>query len=206
MGLPEVISYFDTFEGENEWAALSNFYQGQPIRVGPYVFATGEHFFQAMKAQNSRDFRKIVASATPGEAKANGGHLLRLRPDWAMVKYDVMRWVLAEKFSPGRHEAGVLLATGDALLVEGTTWGDQIWGVDLKAGRKLTTRRDDATGKLVETPWEPGEPWEFSPGRNWLGVLLMARRAELIAAMKGNAFDYTEVKAFARWVPVTHSN
>jgi len=191
MGLPEVISYFDEFEGENEWAALSNFYQGAPIRVGPYAFATGEHFFQAMKAQNGRDFRKIVACATPGEAKAEGQHLLRLRPDWEAVKYDVMAWVLAEKFKPGREESRVLLATGDALLVEGTTWGDQVWGVNLKAGRKLIPR---------EEPWERGEPW-FSPGRNWLGRLLMARRAELVQAMNGNAFDYTEVAAFARWVP-----
>jgi ribA/ribD-fused uncharacterized protein len=203
MGLPEVISYFDTFEGDNEWAALSNFWQGEPIRFGQYVFATGEHFFQAMKATSRRDFMKVVASATPGEARANGLHMLRLRPDWERVKYDVMRLVLAHKFAPGREEAAVLLATGDALLVEGTTWGDQTWGVDLKAGRKLTTRREDATGKLIEAPWEPGEPWEFSPGRNWLGVLLMARRAELVAALKGNAFDYTEVAAFAKWTPPT---
>lgn len=195
MGLPEVISYFDDFQGDNEWHALSNFYQGAPIRVGPYAFPTGEHFFQAMKATSNRDFRKVIACATPGEAKAEGQHMLRLRPDWERVKYDVMAWVLAEKFSPGRHEATVLLATGDALLVEGTTWGDRVWGVDLKAGRKLMARPS-------EEVWERGEPW-FSPGRNWLGRLLMARRAELVAASKGNAFDYTEVAAFARWVPPT---
>lgn len=206
MGLPEVISYFDTFEGENEWAALSNFFQGSPIHYRQFAFATGEHFFQAMKATNRRDFGKVLASATPGEAKANGQHMLRLRPDWERVKYDVMRLVLSCKFAPGREEAGVLLATGDALLIEGTTWGDQAWGVDLKAGRKSTTRREDATGKLVDTPWEPGEPWEFSPGRNWLGTLLMARRAELVAAMKGNAFDYSEVAEFAKWTPPTRSN
>lgn len=201
MGLPEVISYFDDFEGANEWAALSNFYQGAPIRVGPYAFATGEHFFQAMKARTGRDFRKIVACATPGEAKAEGQHLLRLRPDWEMVKYDVMAWVLSLKFSSGREEARVLLATGDALLVEGTTWGDRVWGVDLKAGRKLTAKT--AEREAGGAPWGPGEPWEMSPGRNWLGRLLMARRAELVAAMKGNAFDYTEVAEYARWKPPT---
>jgi ribA/ribD-fused uncharacterized protein len=204
MGLPEVISYFDTFEGDNEWAALSNLWQGPPIHYRQYAFATGEHFFQAMKATNRTDFMKVVSSATPGEAKANGQHMLRLRPDWERVKYDVMRLVLACKFTPGRDEASVLLATGDALLVEGTTWGDQTWGVDLKAGRKLTTRTADR--EAAGGPWEPGEPWEMSPGRNWLGVLLMARRAELVAAMKGNAFDYTEVAEYAKWVPPTRSN
>jgi ribA/ribD-fused uncharacterized protein len=197
MGLPEVISYFDTFEGENEWAALSNFYQGQPIHYGPYAFLTGEHFFQAMKAQNRHDFMKVVASPTPGEAKANGQHMLRLRPDWERVKYDVMRLVLAKKFEPGREEAAVLLATGDALLVEGTTWGDQTWGVDLKAGRRI------AAPEAPGIAFDRGEPWHFSPGRNWLGCLLMARRCELLAATRGNAFDYDDVAAFARWVPPT---
>jgi ribA/ribD-fused uncharacterized protein len=192
MGVPDVISYLDSFEGDNEWAALSNFHQGEPIRYGPYAFATGEHFFQAMKAPTKRGLMKVVACATPGEAKAQGQHMLDLRPDWERVKYDVMALVLAKKFEPGRAEGGVLLRTGDALIVEGNTWGDQIWGVDLKAGRSRLQRDD---------PWEPGEPWHMAPGRNWLGRLLMARRAELIAATKGNAFDYDEVAAFARWTP-----
>jgi ribA/ribD-fused uncharacterized protein len=195
MGTPDVISYLDSFEGENEFAALSNFYQGAPIHYGPYAFPTGEHFFQAMKATNRRDFMKVLSQATPGEAKAQGQHMLQLRPDWERVKYDVMALVLANKFEAGREEAIVLLATGDALIVEGNTWGDQTWGVDLKAGRKLAARPSEAG------PWEPGEPWPMAPGRNWLGRLLMARRAELVAALKGNAFDYDEVAAFARWVP-----
>ena len=171
MGLPEVISYFDDFEGPNTWAALSNFYQGEPIRFGPYVFPTGEHFFQGLKATGKRDLLKVIATPTPGAAKAEGKHTLRLRPDWERVKYDAMRLVLACKFFPGREESGVLLATEDALLVEGNTWGDVTWGVDLKAARKANPR---------EEPWDPGEPWHLAPGRNWLGTLLMARRAELI--------------------------
>lgn len=195
MGVPDVISYLDSFEGDNDWAALSNFYQGEPIHYGPYVFATGEHFFQAMKATNRRDLLKVVACATPGEAKAEGKHMLHLRPDWEYVKLDVMALVLSEKFAPGRAESAVLLASGDALIVEGNTWGDQVWGVDLKKGRLLAV----ATGQ--ENAFEPGQPWHFAPGRNWLGRLLMARRAELVAAMKGEAFDYEQVAAFARWTP-----
>lgn len=195
MGVPDVISYLDCFEGENEWGALSNFYQGSPIHYGPYAFATGEHFFQAMKAPNKRGLMRVVACATPGEAKAQGKHMLDLRPDWERVKYDVMALVLAKKFELGRDEAAVLLATGDALIVEGNTWGDQVWGVDLKQARRL------AAPKAPGEAFEPGEPWHFAPGRNWLGRLLMARRAELMAAIKGNAFDYDEVAAFARWTP-----
>lgn len=197
MGTPDVISYFDLFEGPNEWAALSNFWQGRPIQYRQYAFATGEHMFQAFKAQSRADLMKVIACATPAEAKAQGKHMLRLRPDWERVKYDVMRLVLACKFAPGREESAVLLATGDALLIEGTTWGDQVWGVDLKAGRKHGAK-ENRDGE----PWEPGEPWSLSPGRNWLGVLLMSRRAELLAEMRGAAFQYDAVSQFAHYVPV----
>jgi predicted NAD-dependent protein-ADP-ribosyltransferase YbiA (DUF1768 family) len=71
--------------------------------------------------------------------------------------------VLARKFHPAREEAQMLLDTGDAQLVEGTYWHDQVWGVDITTGI----------------------------GRNWLGTLLMARRAELRAGgpFVGHAAD-----------------
>lgn len=197
MGTPDVISYFDEFEGPNEWAPLSNFWQGRPIPFKGYVFLTGEHLFQALKARNTHDFRKVIATPTPAEAKAQGKHMLRLRPDWERVKYDVMRLVLGLKFAQGREETSVLLATGSALLVEGTTWGDQVWGVDLRAGRKGRggEQRDGE-------PWEPGAGWQHSPGRNWLGTLLMARRAEVFAELAtGVHVDYSSVANFIRYDP-----
>jgi ribA/ribD-fused uncharacterized protein len=189
MGVPDVISYFDDFdEPENEFRFLSNFFVGTPIHFGKYVALTGEHLFQAMKARDGFHFRKILAAATPGEAKAEGRHLLGLRPDWERVKYDVMRVVLAHKFTLKRPEGGMLLDTRDALLVEGTYWKDRVWGVEL-------TRTDDA---------DPGAGWQTAPGRNWLGVLLMARRAELHAELAGvPAFDYAETINFIRYRPAT---
>jgi hypothetical protein len=196
MGAPDVISYLDDFEGANEWGALSNFYQGAPIRFDRFAFATGEHFFQALKAKTRADFNKVIACPTPAEAKQQGKHMLRLRPDWERVKYDVMRLVLSRKFAQGRDEARVLLATGNALIVEGTMWGDQVWGVDLRAGRK------DRGGEQRDgEPFERGEPWRVSPGRNWLGALLMARRAELVAELAGARFSYESVLQFIRYVP-----
>jgi len=189
MGVPDVISYLDDFDDpENQFRFLSNFYVGQPIHFGQYVALTGEHLFQAMKARDGFHFRKILAAATPGEAKAEGRHLLGLRPDWERVKYDVMRVVLAHKFTLKRPEGGMLLDTRDALLVEGTYWKDRVWGVEL-------THTDDA---------DPGTGWQTSPGRNWLGVLLMARRAELHAELAGvPAFDYAETINFIRYRPAT---
>jgi ribA/ribD-fused uncharacterized protein len=201
MGTPDVISYFDDFEGPNEWAALSNFFQGRPIQYRQYAFATGEHMFQGFKATNKADLLKVIACATPAEAKQQGKHTLRLRGDWERVKYDVMRLVLACKFAPGREESAVLLGTGDALLIAGTTWGDQVWGVDLKAGRTRARAQGRDENRDGE-PWEPGQPWPLSPGRNWLGVLLMARRAELLSEVRGAAFQYDAVAGFAHYTPV----
>lgn len=208
MGDPAVISHFDSFEGANEYHFLSNFYVGSPLRFGPYTYASGEHMFQAFKAVNKADHLKIAQTAGPAEAKQEGKHYLRLRADWERVKYDVMRLVLATKFAIGREEGPLLLATGDALLVEGTMWGDRVWGVDLKAGRKrFVERANAADGPGLEPgwqgpTWEPGEGWEDSPGRNWLGTLLMARRAELYVQRRGAALmDYSEVVRFTTTVP-----
>lgn len=190
MGVPDVIAYFDDFEGENEWAALSNFWQGTPLHLGPYTYATGEHMFQALKARNKADHNRVMAAATPAEAKAYGKRMLHLRPDWELVKFDVMRLVLRLKFAPGREEHGVLLRTEDAYLVEGTTWGDVVWGVDLRKGREIIAIQQQCRPEDVS----PVEAWPFSPGLNWLGTLLMARRAELIsgANLMQSDHDLTE--------------
>lgn len=77
------------------------------------------------------------------------GRSVRLRADWEEAKISVMRELLALKFARRTLLARNLLDTGDAVLVEGNTWYDTFWGV--------------CNGK----------------GENWLGHLLMARRAEL---------------------------
>lgn len=201
MGEPLVISYFDDFEDAgNAWRFLSNFYVGAPLTYRTKTYASGEHMFQAFKGSTWEDHDAINAGATPGEAKANGRHYLRLRPDWEWVKFDVMRLVLRTKFQPGREECGLLLATGDAMLVEGTNWGDKVWGVDLKGGRASPAA--EQRGLANEGVWEPGEGWEFSQGRNWLGTLLMARRAELYAEVRGAPrMPYAEVCRVAETLP-----
>lgn len=209
MGDPAVISAF-----EGEWAFLSNFWVGaEPLRYRTFQYASGEHMFQAFKASSVADHARLADSGTPAEARANGKHYLRLRMDWERVKFDVMRLVLRAKFQPGREECALLLATGDALLVEGTMWGDRTWGVDLKAGRQALVERL-ASAPLsgdwrpvgggaapVEHAWEPGEGWELAPGLNWLGVLLMARRAELAAELRGARFGYGTVARVVEDLP-----
>lgn len=150
-----LVNWFDDFgTPDNHYRFLSNFYVGKPLVCDGEEYRTGEHLFQALKAITPRDEAKVRNAPTPGEAKRIGRRIM-LRPDWEAVKYDVMAMVVRLKFARDRQEAQLLEMTGNALLMEGTFWGDTVWGVDLNK-----------------------DGW---PGRNWLGTLLMARRAELRA-------------------------
>jgi ribA/ribD-fused uncharacterized protein len=107
------------------------------------------------------------------------GRAVPLRSDWEEVKIPTMRYLLFMKFTAGGPLASQLIATGDTYLVEGNHWGDTFWGV--------------CNGN----------------GSNWLGHLLMARRAELRAAMPQNTDALDD--AFQRgvdagregWTPMT---
>ena len=86
----------------------------------------------------------------PGAGHAKRlGRKCELRSDWEAVKLAVMRNGLLHKFDVESKPGRFLLDTGDAFLIEGNTWGDRFWG--------------QVNGE----------------GQNWLGHLLMARRAEL---------------------------
>jgi ribA/ribD-fused uncharacterized protein len=131
---------------------LSNFYPASML-VNGIRYPTLEHAFQAAKTNDPEDRRAIAEIPLPGMAK-RAGRCLELRADWETVKLQIMLDLLRLKFT--RETAGLsvfLLATGDALLVEGNVWGDRFWG-------RCTS----------------------GVGQNWLGVLLMAVRAELRAA------------------------
>lgn len=159
----------------DDYYFLSNFFVGPwPLMYDRDEYQTAEHLFQALKALTERDERKVREAGSPGEAKRLGRRI-GLRPDWEAVKYDIMAMVVRVKFSRERPESRMLLDTGDALLIEGNVWNDTTWGVDLK-----------------DPEW---------PGRNWLGTLLMARRAELRCDVDGRnlgvlAYD-SQVKASA---------
>jgi ribA/ribD-fused uncharacterized protein len=176
-----LITNFDDFDGENEFRFLSNFYIGEPLLVFSDQFMTGEHAFQAMKCCDTKagfeDYKKVKAAKTPGQSKTLG-RKVKLRPDWEEVKYDAMAAIIRSKFSEHRDEGIWLLETGDALLVEGTAWHDTVWG---------TTH----SGEMPK-----------ARGRNWLGTLLMARRAELRATLQG-APDYLTGRWNDRFAMIT---
>ena len=133
----------DRFRGEH--AFLSNFHR-HPFEWRGKTWDTAEAPFQAAKTRDERMRERIRAAPSPGGAKRLGRRA-DLRCDWERIKDDVMHSVLVAKFAvPELRDA--LLATGDAELVEGNTWGDVYWGVcggrgRNQLGRTLMRIRDD---------------------------------------------------------------
>lgn len=104
---------------EGEYAFLSNFYN---------VYGkTVEHFYQAEKTADPGRRAFILDASSPAEAKKRGRNT-PLRNGWDAMKVDVMRDLLAWKFSfPILSEK--LLATENSILIEGNWWGDKFWGM-----------------------------------------------------------------------------
>ena len=119
----------DKFDGEYEF--LSNFYNSpieyQITEYHAVMAPTVEHAFQAVKALNIEEELEILKAKTPGQAKRLGRKCV-LRKDWEKVKDKWMKHFLCEKFAIPELR-NKLLATGDATLIEGTTWHDNYWGV-----------------------------------------------------------------------------
>lgn len=110
----------------DNYAFLSNFYPSPFIWNG-FSFPTNEHFYQALKCKTFEQFWYIRRASTPGKAKRYG-QKCNLREDWEDVKLDVMWLGLTLKFSQNQDLKSQLIGTGDAILIEGNTWGDRYWG------------------------------------------------------------------------------
>lgn len=114
----------DSFQGDYRW--LSNFEPVDVVFEGE-LYPSVEHAYVAAKTLD-RELRKTIAlMATPGAAK-RAGRAIKLRPDWEMVKLDVMEKLVRQKFMHVRLRR-LLLSTGDMEIIEGNTWGDTFWGV-----------------------------------------------------------------------------
>lgn len=122
---------------KDEFRFLSNFHPS-PVRLTddefPDTYPTVEHAYQAAKTLGRKMRKRIRDAETPGRAKQLGGTAV-LRPAWDDIKLNVMRDLVWQKFTEDPDLRAKLLATGDAELVEGNTWGDTFWGVDLDKGR-----------------------------------------------------------------------
>ena len=113
---------------------LSNFYP-HPFLFNGATYATAEHAFQAAKCVDVGEAVRVRQAPSPASAKQIGRRV-QLRADWNEVRVDVMRSVLAAKFSDPDLRTR-LIATGEAELVEENTWGDRFWGRSRGVGRNM---------------------------------------------------------------------
>lgn len=120
----------DLFRGA--YAFLSNFY-ASPLTYQGITYQNAEAAFQAQKCMTDEE-KCEFAELPPAKAKGKGRRVA-LRPDWDEVKVGLMEEIVYAKFSQSEQLKQMLLATGDAMLVEGNTWNDVFWGVDSKSGR-----------------------------------------------------------------------
>lgn len=147
--MPDVIEFYSAGDPYGEFSNFAPF----PITIRGERWPTSEHYFQGQKFAGTPHETEIRRAKKPRIAAEMGRDRKRpLRRDWESVKDAVMLDALRAKFSQHDDLRALLLATGDARLVE-HTGNDSYWG-------------DGGDGH----------------GNNRLGQLLMRVREELRAA------------------------
>lgn len=121
---------------DGDYRFLSNFFDA-PTAYDGVLYPTSEHAYQAAKFHPVH--REIFLHGTPGQAKRKG-QLPGKRGDWETVKCGIMLDILRDKFRRNLRCATMLVATGDAELIEGNTWGDTYWGVCRGVGKNMLGR------------------------------------------------------------------
>jgi len=147
-GQRPVIEFYST---RDAYGAFSNF-APYPIELDGLRWPTAKHYFQAQKFAGTAHTEAIRQTPSPMVAARMGRSRARpLRPDWDLVKDEIMLRAVRAKFAQHAQLAALLLQTGDVLIVERSR-RDRYWG-------------DGADGS----------------GANKLGQILMQVRAELRA-------------------------
>jgi N-glycosidase YbiA len=142
----EVVRFYRV---DDKYGYFSNF-SPHPIRIKGKVWPTSEHYFQGQKFVGTEHEEEIRMVRSPMIAARMGRDRKRpLRHDWESVKDEIMFEAVRAKFTQHEELRKILLATGDAEIVEHTR-KDNYWG-------------DGGDGS----------------GRNMLGKTLMLVREEL---------------------------
>ena len=105
---------------------LSNF---EPCEIwfDGLKYTSTEAAYQAQKTTDITIHDEFTRM-TPSESKRKG-RMLKIRPDWDAVKYDVMCAVVFDKFYRNHHLRQMLLSTGNKQLTEANHWSDVYYGV-----------------------------------------------------------------------------
>jgi ribA/ribD-fused uncharacterized protein len=112
---------------EEPYGAFSNFSK-HGFTLDERYWPTSEHYFQAQKFGGTEHEEAVRLAKAPKIAADMGRERKRpLRTDWEDVKEEIMRRVLQAKFAQHAELRDLLLATGDADIVENAP-GDYYWG------------------------------------------------------------------------------
>lgn len=148
--------HFHLKTGDNGF--LTNFYPlPRPLLIDGREWFTTEHYFQAQKFITTDPVfaETIRLCKRPYDAwrMAKSSDHVR-RPDWDAIKEDVMRFALRAKFEQNPELRELLLATGEARLVEHTPtdsyWGNGAVGEGLnRLGELLMELRSELRNRLL---------------------------------------------------------
>lgn len=147
---------------EKPYGALSNLYRRSIVFEGE-TFPTSEHAYQAGKARKPEVRAWLMQAPTPAllAMAAHGLYYWDVAPGWSTTKFDRMRSVLRAKFRQHDDLRELLLATGDARVVESATVDNEVnrvWGEVNGVGRNmlgvlLMEVRDELRGVVAEEPF-----------------------------------------------------
>ncbi|WP_338137336.1 NADAR family protein [Vibrio kanaloae] len=115
------------YEPEDPNGYLSNF-AACPIKVDDKVWATSEHYYQAMKFVSEALRNTIFEASTPAEAFSLSRYYEgQVREDWYDIRVEVMQFIVTEKFRQNHRFARFLVNTGDSVIKE-HSHKDHFWG------------------------------------------------------------------------------
>jgi len=137
------------YKTKEQWGELSNMASGFPLVVCGTVWPSSEALYQACRFPHLPDVQQDIARQTSGMAAKmkSKPHRSATREDWLRIRVRVMRWVLRVKLAQHmKRFGGVLLATGDAPIVERST-KDRYWGAE--ESRDGTLEGQNVLGRLL---------------------------------------------------------
>jgi N-glycosidase YbiA len=154
----------------DQFGFLSHFH-ASPILLDGELWPTVEHYYQAQKSEDSAYRAAIRAALRPGMAKRLAAHpaaprrisrdswfrrnATLPRPDWPEIRLHIMRRADRAKYLQNADLMALLIATGDAELVEDSP-GEPFWGTGPDgmganwAGRILEEIRGDLRQPAID--------------------------------------------------------
>jgi N-glycosidase YbiA len=165
--MDNVINFYRVNE---PYGCFSNF-SPHPVYLSGTTWPTTEHYFQAQKFLDPHYRWQILLAQSPSIAATMGrDRNTPLRDDWEHIKDDVMCTALRAKVLQHADVREILLATGDAIIIEHTV-NDSYWadGGDGSGKNVLGKLWMDVRAELTkdgpynELAMLPLPPWEKHP-------------------------------------------